>query len=458
MSSDAAIRVVGLGKKYRLGLTHSGSIRELVNRLSRKLLLRRTGPSPRGGEDRGGPSAWHTPHQTSGNGSQRATLDSRPSRDFWAVKDVSFEVKRGEVLGIIGRNGAGKSTLLKILSQVTKPTEGQAEIRGRVGCLLEVGTGFHPELTGRENVYLNGAILGMSRAEVKKKFDDILGFSGVEQFVDTPVKRYSSGMKVRLGFAVAAYLEPDVLIIDEVLAVGDATFQKRCLGKMDDFATSGRTVLFVSHNMAAVRGLCTRSVLLENGRAVFIGNSHQAVERYVSGSLVDDSKTTRALGCFDVRSRANEYSPGELIIRRIELLNAARVPAETFLMGDCLCLRIELAGLNAHPHCEVGIIVKSLSGDWLAIFNTGMKPPKAPLARRQHELLTLQIPRLPLIPGSYRIDVSAAQQGVGRIDYVENAAEFQVVDSDIYGTGYAPRSNQGVFFLDGVWDIDNSGV
>ena len=218
--------------------------------------------------------------------------------EFWALKDVSFEVKKGEVIGIVGKNGAGKSTLLKILSQITKPTEGRIEINGRVASLLEVGTGFHPELTGRENIYLNGTILGMTRKEVKAKFDEIVEFSGVEKFIDTPVKHYSSGMYVRLAFAVAAHLEPEILVIDEVLAVGDAEFQKKCLGKMQDVANHGRTVLFVSHNMASVKSLCSSAILLQKGQIVFSGNVAETISKYneigLKGRLkIDTSNLTR---------------------------------------------------------------------------------------------------------------------------------------------------------------------
>src|SRR5204862_4320603 len=207
--------------------------------------------------------------------------------ECWALKDVSFEVKRGEVLGIIGRNGAGKTTLLKILPRITEPSEGRVTIRGRVASLLEVGTGFHPELTGRENIYLNGAILGMTRAEIRRSFDEIVAFSEVEKFLDTPVKRYSSGMHVRLAFAVAAHLRPEILVVDEVLAVGDAAFQKKCLGKMQDVASGGRTVLFVSHNMAAITRLCSRAILLREGRAVADGRVDTVVSEYIAGSKGD---------------------------------------------------------------------------------------------------------------------------------------------------------------------------
>jgi lipopolysaccharide transport system ATP-binding protein len=210
------------------------------------------------------------------------------TEEFWALKDVSFEVEQGEVVGIIGRNGAGKSTLLKILSRITEPTEGRAVLRGRVGSLLEVGTGFHAELTGRENIYLSGAILGMRKAEIDRKFDEIVAFSGVEKFLDTPAKRYSSGMYVRLGFAVAAHLEPEILVIDEVLAVGDAEFQKRCLGKMSEVAKSGRTVLFVSHNMGAVKTLCERAILIDEGRVIADGSAVDVASRYLSESLSED--------------------------------------------------------------------------------------------------------------------------------------------------------------------------
>ena len=246
--SDIAIKVENLSKKYTIGTKVSGSLRETIvhkwNSLSNK---------------------------TNSN-----------NEEFWALKDISFEVKQGEVLGIIGKNGAGKSTLLKVLSRITEPTSGRFVMNGRVSSLLEVGTGFHPELTGRENIYLNGTILGMTRKEVKQKFDEIVDFSGVEKFIDTPVKHYSSGMYVRLAFAVAAHLEPEILIIDEVLAVGDAEFQKKCLGKMDSVAKEGRTVLFVSHNMGAVNSLCSNCILLNNGNIVTNNKTADVILKYYS--------------------------------------------------------------------------------------------------------------------------------------------------------------------------------
>jgi lipopolysaccharide transport system ATP-binding protein len=234
--------------------------------------------------------------------------------EFWALKDVSFEVGRGEVVGIIGRNGAGKSTLLKILARITEPTEGRVTIRGRVASLLEVGTGFHPELSGRENIFLNGAILGMTRAEIKRKFDEIVAFAEVERFLDTPVKRYSSGMYVRLAFAVAAHLEPEILVVDEVLSVGDAEFQKRCLGKMSEVAGGGRTVLFVSHNMGAVKALCGRGVVLQNGRTAFDGSTEQAISQHLRRSGLITAIATE-------RTWSPEEAPGsdDFRLRRVRL-------------------------------------------------------------------------------------------------------------------------------------------
>ena len=252
MSTDIILKVENVGKQYRLGLVGTGTLSHDLNRWWSQL---------RGKDD---------PYLKIGESNVRA--EKGDSQYVWAIKAINFEVKRGEVLGIIGKNGAGKSTLLKILSRVTGPSTGQIKTKGRIASLLEVGTGFHPEMTGRENIYLNGAILGMTKAEISSKIDEIIQFSGCLRYVDTPVKRYSSGMKVRLAFAVAAHLEPDILVVDEVLAVGDAEFQKKAIGKMQDISNSdGRTVLFVSHNMAAVKSLCTRCVVLEHGKGVFEG-------------------------------------------------------------------------------------------------------------------------------------------------------------------------------------------
>ena len=274
--SDVAIKVENLSKLYKIGTrqerykTLRDTITDAFTTPLRKLKQRAKTREPK--------------VDSSVNSKLHAPSSLLPSNDgfIWALKDVSFEVKHGEVVGIIGRNGAGKSTLLKILSRITEPTEGRAEIHGRVGSLLEVGTGFHPELTGRENIYLNGAILGMKQAEIDRKFDEIVAFAEIEKFIDTPVKHYSSGMYVRLAFAVAAHLEPEILMVDEVLAVGERQFQKKCLGKMGDVAKEGRTVLFVSHNMTAISGLCGRVLLLEQGEIDFEGDVYNGIGRYMS--------------------------------------------------------------------------------------------------------------------------------------------------------------------------------
>lgn len=273
---------------------------------------------------------------------------------FWALKDVNFEIRRGEVVGIIGRNGAGKSTLLKVLSRVTEPTSGEIAVRGRVGSLLEVGTGFHPELTGRENIYMNGSILGMSRREIARKFDEIVDFSGVEDFLDTQVKRYSSGMYVRLAFAVAAHLEPEIFIVDEVLAVGDAEFQKKCLGKMQDVASHGRTVLFVSHNLASVSRMCTNALILNDGQVVFKGSADEAISRYMSKYRTAEVSwdPDRAPGDDVLRLRAVRVCDHQgKVADRVDLSQKATVQVEFDVLADGHVLVPNLHFFTADGNC-----------------------------------------------------------------------------------------------------------
>ncbi|MGA2052466.1 MAG: ABC transporter ATP-binding protein, partial [Opitutales bacterium] len=265
--------------------------------------------------------------------------------EFWALRDVSFSVQPGEVLGVIGRNGAGKSTLLKILSRITEPTTGRVVMRGRVSSLLEVGTGFHPELSGRDNVFLNGAILGMTQAEIRRKFDEIVAFAEVEQFLDTPVKRYSSGMYVRLAFAVAAHLDPEILIVDEVLAVGDAAFQKKCLGKMSTVAREGRTILFVSHNMAAVRKLCTSAMLLVDGAVTQRGDLESAIAAYLADGEASDACTVH-----DVKAPHHPFT-----LNSVEVLNARRLPSNTLPNHEPFHLRFTYTLAEPLPHLRVGL-------------------------------------------------------------------------------------------------------
>ncbi len=333
--SDIAIQVENLSKLYQLGEISTGT-------LSRD--LQRWWAGVRGQED---------PYQKIGQANDRAT---QGTSDFvWALQDLSFEVKQGEILGIIGRNGAGKSTLLKILSRVTKPTTGRIRVRGRMASLLEVGTGFHPDLTGRENIFLNGAILGMRKEEIRRKLDEIVDFAGVDRYLDTPVKRYSSGMYVRLAFAVAAHLEPEILIMDEVLAVGDAEFQKKCLGKMKDVSENeGRTVLFVSHNMEAVQNLCNRGLLLSQGKLIASGNLGTVVDRYLSGGALSEARFEFAA------PDPHEDLPGfvrELVVEDLDGNPLPEVP-----LWDFWQVRIKFRLDRAVPHFVIGLGMLSQLG------------------------------------------------------------------------------------------------
>jgi len=310
--SVTAIHVEGLGKRYEIGATRERyfSLRDRVSRAAAS------------------PFRWVA-------GALREQRNSEETSEIWALRDVSFDVAPGEVVGIIGPNGAGKSTLLKIISRITEPTEGSAEFRGRVGSLLEVGTGFHPELTGRENVFLNGAILGMGRAEIARKFDEIVEFSGVERFLDTPVKRYSSGMTVRLAFAVAAHLEPEILVVDEVLSVGAAAFQKKCMGKMEGITGEGRTVLFVSHNMAAIRRLCPRVLLLEQGRIALDAEPEVAISRYLDRNLGQGAVVTSDKFEGELQGVIRREDP-TIRLREVGLMDGSGVARNTFNSDEAI--------------------------------------------------------------------------------------------------------------------------
>ena len=334
-----AVRIENLGKRYQLGLTHAGSIREAVNRAFGRLLRRQLSPVPDG--------RAAVPGRAQGDGVERGS--------FWALRDVSFEVKPGEVVGIIGRNGSGKSTLLKIISEITAPTRGRVELRGRVASLLEVGTGFHPELTGRENVFLNGALLGMTQAEVRRRFDEIVTFAEIADFIDTPVKRYSSGMYVRLAFAVAAHLEPEIVLVDEVLAVGDAAFQKKCLGKMGDAAKHGRTVLFVSHDLGAVGRLCSSAVWLDRGQVVYSGGVRTAVARYVAATGPTGTR-------FEWPDP--DAAPGDEFLRalRVEILDGTGRELEAVHQDEPLTVRIVYRVLKPMASANVGFELRVENG------------------------------------------------------------------------------------------------
>jgi lipopolysaccharide transport system ATP-binding protein len=351
---------------------------------------------------------------------------------FWALRDVSFEVKSGDVVGIIGRNGAGKSTLLKILSRITKPTTGRAEIHGRVGSLLEVGTGFHPELTGRENIYLNGAILGMKKQEIDRKFDDIVAFADVAKFIDTPVKRYSSGMYVRLAFAVAAHLEPEVLIVDEVLAVGDFAFQKKCLGRMSEVADQGRTVLFVSHNLAAVENLCNKVIMLQGGKAVFSGTPTEVINAYLS-TLSDTTSSGDTV--IDLRSAAGRPSNYKQMLSLLELYTEEDTPiAGCLKLGSPLKINVAFELQASTPHLDVTVTFQNTLGQRILGVSSTYQPVPPSADRAGKYKLTCEIPSFTLLPGEYYVSVFLDIDGVN-VDRAEEAARISVVDSDYYGNG-----------------------
>jgi lipopolysaccharide transport system ATP-binding protein len=388
MDHDVAIRIDGLGKCYRLG-----EERPLAALL-------------RGLRGRAHPE------------------------ELWALRDVGFDVARGEAIGIVGRNGAGKSTLLKILARITEPTTGSALIHGRVGSLLEVGTGFHPELTGRENVFLNGAILGLRRAEIAARFEEIVEFAGVGRFLDTPVKRYSSGMRVRLAFSVAAHVEPEILIVDEVLAVGDAEFQSRCLGKMSDVAGHGRTVLFVSHNLAALRALCSRAVWLDDGRVAGVGAVGPVVDAYLARRH-HQAETP-------VGERRDRGGSGALRFTRVELrAGAARRVGTAPCSGAPLSIALGYAAASAAPLKNVRFAVLVLDALGSRVFATDTRLVNADCAELPPAgELVCDIPDLPLAAGRYRLDLWAAL-GDEVADHVEDAASLVVEEGDVFGTGRA---------------------
>jgi lipopolysaccharide transport system ATP-binding protein len=361
--------------------------------------------------------------------------------DLWALQDVNFEIARGEAVGIIGRNGAGKSTLLKVLSRITEPSAGRVSIRGRVASLLEVGTGFHPELSGRENIYLNGAVLGMTRAEITRRFDEIVAFAELSRFLDTPVKRYSSGMYVRLAFAVAAHLEPEILLVDEVLAVGDAIFQKKCLAKMDDVTKTGRTVLFVSHNMGAILHLCSRAVLLEAGRVTFSGDVSEAVERYHSGVKEDSSID---LDSFSGHRRGRqEFSR----IRNISLFDENGRYQTVFGMGETLVVRLTIDFKRPIRGAVFGVLFRNAMGVLLHDFRSAFDG-YFPDIDEGRAVFEVTVPEIRAYPGYYTVGAWIQQQvGVASDDYVSEALKLHIIDRKLIGD---PRANFEIITKEGT--------
>jgi lipopolysaccharide transport system ATP-binding protein len=410
---DLAIRVENLSKLYRIGLVRQRyrTLRDEISDAVRSLFQR--------------------------NGRNHQQEDT-----FWALKDVSFEVKHGEVVGIVGRNGAGKSTLLKILSRITEPTRGRAVIRGRVGSLLEVGTGFHGELSGRENIYLNGAILGMTKAEIDRKFDEIVAFSEVEDFIDTPVKRYSSGMSVRLAFAVAAHLEPEIVIVDEVLAVGDVAFQRKCISKMENVARQGRTVLFVSHNMATVQSLCSRGILIGNGTVTMDGNITDIVSTYL--------RTLEQTTDKDISERTDRRGRGRVRLIRVQVLNADNCRSATLGTGCPARFVFCVSGILPQMSCIFTLYEQN--GSPVTFFNSALHGAEDSRNRAIGPRFFCEVDELPLVPGRYRMNVAIAANGELE-DHIEAAAFFDVEQGQLRGRPIRHGSQYGSVCLHHRWTV-----
>ncbi|HWE93433.1 MAG TPA: ABC transporter ATP-binding protein [Tepidisphaeraceae bacterium] len=373
----------------------------------------------------------------------RHPFQRQQKETFWALNDVSFDIKKGDVVGIIGRNGAGKSTLLKILSRITEPTKGEIDLYGRIGSLLEVGTGFHPELTGRENIYLNGHILGMRKKEIDKQFDAIVDFSGVEQFLDTPVKRYSSGMYVRLAFAVAAHLETEILVVDEVLAVGDIEFQKKCMGKMKDVATAGKTVLFVSHSMNAIHSLCTHAVHLKKGRIAEYGNVEGVVGRYVT--------SMPSLAQNDLKEHSGRGKGSDATLLGIEIENECGDRLTAFKPNEIVVLRLEIKSERLVREPRVGVGINNARGDRVFAVATFLSKDRCSPIRGQASVTTRF--RLPaVVPGQYTLDIGLTDGPSHFIDAVYGAAAFDVIDDNYLGTAFTYFSEMGSLMVRSEWE------
>jgi lipopolysaccharide transport system ATP-binding protein len=409
--SEPAIRVQGLGKQYQLGAREAAYVtfREALSGFFTNPVRRFKSLSGRAAED----------------------------ETFWALRDVSFEVQPGEVVGIIGHNGAGKSTLLKILSQITEPTEGRVELNGRIGSLLEVGTGFHPELSGRENIFLNGSILGMSREEVRRKFDEIVAFAEVEKFLDMPVKKYSSGMSVRLAFSVAAHLDPEILIVDEVLAVGDQAFQNKCLGKMSGVAESGRTILFVSHQMAAVETMCSSVILLSEGRIRARGETSKIVERYLRGVSRGEMQP--------LADRRDRKGSGLIRFKSVSFLDGSARSVMSFQCGSAaeISLRYDNVSDRELRNLRVCLGIDNEFGQRVLLFDSKLVGSDLPKVDPVGGTVRFQMPKLTLLPGCYHFTIYATVNGE-IVDWIKNAGFFYVEGGNFFGTGQLPDHGQAI--------------
>lgn len=426
---STAIEFNNVSKLYRLGLVSSGTLSNDLKRWWQMSIL--------GKED---------PFLKVGSVNDRSK--AADSEYVWALKDIDFKVEQGDVIGIIGKNGAGKSTLLKLLSRVTGPTTGTIKAKGRIGSLLEVGTGFHPELTGRENIFMNGAILGMSKQEISRKLDEIVEFSGCERYIDTPTKRYSSGMKVRLGFAVAAHLDPEILVVDEVLAVGDAEFQKKAIGKMQDVSSGeGRTVLFVSHNMASIRRLCKNGIVLENGSVAFSGTVEDAVEVYMKSNRDQNSglpisEIPRPNGC-----------NGDIRFTSLQFLNKDGASIDPHC-GRFVRIQLGIDVMKDCQECRISIDLLSQLDTMLMNLPSYVTNDFIPLKKGRY-YVNCDIEKLPLTGGSYRLNLWAATEH-GRADYLEYVADMDVHDDDYYRTGRLmnqPHLRGKIVLCDYQWNV-----
>jgi lipopolysaccharide transport system ATP-binding protein len=424
LKKDIILKTENISKQYRLGQVGTGTLSHDLNRWWHEI---------RGKEN---------PYLKIGDTNDRST---KATSDYvWALQDINFEVERGEVLGIIGKNGAGKSTLLKILSKVTAPTTGSIKSRGRIASLLEVGTGFHGEMTGRENIFLNGAILGMTKKEIASKLDEIIEFSGCERYIDTPVKRYSSGMTVRLAFAVAAFLEPEILVIDEVLAVGDAEFQKKAIGKMQDISRGqGRTVLFVSHNMAAVKNLCTRGIVLENGGIIYEGEAGDCIDYYLLNNKLHSSSIPL--------EREDRIGNGKIKIKNVKFFNKNNEEVLGVLSGEELNVDVEICKFDTiiYDKLIVSIAFQDTNEDTILLFSSDE------MAFNFNELVhsnsfRLKIPLMNLRGGDYSLRIVIAEGGTKKenfIDIMDHVASINILPNDIYKIGKINRSLNQAFLL-----------
>jgi len=416
---EKALIVENVGKMYRLGTVGTGTLSHDLNRFWHKV---------RGKED---------PYTKVGQENNRATASDNPY--VWALKDINFSVDKGEVLGIIGKNGAGKSTLLKILSKITSPTTGCIKVNGRIASLLEVGTGFHPELTGRENIYLNGAILGMKRHEIKAKFDEIVEFSGCERYLDTPVKRYSSGMYVRLAFAVAAHLESEILIVDEVLAVGDAEFQKKCLGKMHDVSKDGKAVIFVSHDMNAIFKLCPKSAFMQNGKIEFIDRTDIAIKKYFENMSNNTINDLKRIGNGKVRVESISTTDGNNNIQNV------------YQSGNSIFIVMNVKGYDNVQHLHYAITIKNMLGSPVTSAWTLFENNPQSISINEEKQVQFELKNLRLVPGEYTVS-TYINYGNEVYEKIDQAIAFSVIQPNNFPATY-PSSNEGMFVSDAVITI-----